>query len=539
MNVFDTVLNADIGTKLFILCADLLLIFIQYKLFKIRLVKLKKFLFVLLHALFGVLLYQITSYLILVHLVVYVAPSFIIALLLRFISKMSLKSNDQKEYRFVFKTIKGTKVVITNIFRHIALIGGAGSGKTRSFIKWVIKQMAIYNFSGLIHDYKEFDLAKTAYTHYLDSKVEFKGINFFSLRHSHQFNAVSTKAIPSPAYANEAAHTFIVNLTKMSKNTDSYFVEAAESLLAAVIWKFREDVPEKCTFAYIATFLMLASTEQVNNFIDSNIQAELLASPYRKIKESEKGAASIESTLANALRKIALPEIFWVLSGDDIDPQLNNPESPTLLCINNYMKLDTTFSPVIALIIDVCAKAMSEPNRNPSGIIVEEGSVIYLPNLVKMAATLREYLVFVLFCIQDITQGEVLYERLGIKSLLGNLGTHIYGRVMDMDTAEKYAKMYGKFFKRFTSRTRNNIAFESKSFTESERQVYIKEPEEFLDLAPGHFFGLVAEGNVRKFDETFVMYEEEEFDLPEVKQVTPKMVKANFEKIINDVKMML
>ncbi|NLT49437.1 MAG: type IV secretory system conjugative DNA transfer family protein [Ignavibacteria bacterium] len=539
MNIIETILKADVETKVFILLSLVFLIFVQYKLFKIRLKKLRNFLIFLLHVAFGALLYFVSKYHFLVHISVYVLPSLIIAGLIHFIGTINFKAKKQQTYKFYFRTVRGTKVIITNIFRHIALIGGAGSGKTRGFIKWLIMQMAKYNFSGLIHDYKKFDLAKTAYTHYLDSNVQFKGINFFSLRHSFQFNPISLKAIPAPAYANEVAHTFIVNLSKMTKTTDPYFVEAAESLLAAVIWKFREDIPNKCYFPYVATYLMLATTEQVNDFLSTNMQAELLASPYRKIIANEKGASSIESTLANALRKVALPEIFWVLSGDDIDPELNNPESPVLLCITNTMKLEATYAPIIAMIIDVCSKSMSEPNKNPSGVIVEEGSVIYLPSLAKMAATLREYLTFVLFCIQDITQGELLYERLGIKSLLGNLGTHIYGRVMDMETAEKYAKMYGRFFKRFTSRTRNSSSLGAKSYTESERQVYVKEPEEFLQLEPFHFFGLVAEGNVKKFDETFLMYDEEEFDIPEVKDVTPQMVKANFEKVYNEIKMML
>lgn len=541
MNILETVLNADFGTKVFILLSNIFLIVGQYYIFRIRLEKLKNFILLLVHVLFGLLLSRISSYHILVHLLVYILPSFTIAGIIRLISKINFKSKKIKQYPFVYRTVKGTKVVVKNIFRHIALIGGAGSGKTRGFIKWTIKQMAKYNFSGMIHDYKKFDLAKTAYTFYLDSDVEFKGINFFSLSHSLQINPVSLKAIPAPAYANEAAHTFVVNLAKMSKNSDPYFVEAAESLLAAVIWKFREDIPHKCYFPYIASFIMLGTTEQVNTFINTNIQSEILASPYRKIIANEKGSSSVESTLANALRKIGLPEIFWVLSGDDVDPELNNPDSPTMLCISNYMKLDATYSPVIALIMDVCSKSMSEPGKNPSGVIVEEGSTILLPNLAKMAATLREYLTFVMFCIQDITQGEILYERLGIKSLLGNLGTHIYGRVMDMDTAEKYAKMYGRFFKKFTSRTRNSQGIGARSYTESDRQIYVKEPEEFLQLEPFHFFGLVAEGNVKKFDETFIMYNEDdkEFDLPEVKNVTPQMVKDNFKKIINDVKMML
>ena len=483
---------------------------------------------------FGYFLSLVSEYNILVHLVIYFLPSLIIALILKHFLRARDKISNVGSFSFTYEVVKGTRVIINNIFRSVALIGGAGSGKTKSIIKPTIKQMARQNFCGAIYDYKKYDLAKTAYTHYLDSEVEFKGINFFDLSKSYQINPISPRVIISPAYANDAANVLVANLSKQSGKDDSFFIEAASSAIAGTIWKLKEDYPQYCYLPYVVSILLQKTTKQVAEFLQSNQQSSLLGSSFIKSVKSDRQSSGIEATVSNALRKIALPEIFWVLSGDDIDLDLNNPDHPTLLCLSNYMKLDSSYAPVIALILDMCSKCMSEPGMRQSGFIIEEGSTILLPNLAKIPATLREYLVFVMFCIQDITQGEELYQRIGIKKLLANLGTHIYGRVMDMETAESYAKMYGKYFQRFTSRTRKGYSITASSYTDSERQVFFKEPTEFMHLEPGEFFGLVAEGNVKKFHNRFKEYNEEEFDLPFVKKVDSNMVNDNFNRILSE-----
>lgn len=534
----DTLKGLDFQTISFILTSWVVLVTLQSIILQLSSKVLKLLLLASVHFTFGYLLVVISSYHVLVHFILYLLPTLTVAWAIHYF-RSPKKQNGKTNLSFVFRTTKGKRIEFSAVFRSFAVIGGAGSGKTKSFVKPTIKQMAENGFCGVIYDYKKMDLAKTAYTHYLDSPVEFKGVNFFNLSQSSRINPVSPKIITSPAYANEAAHVFIANLSKMSKNTDPWFVEAAESALAATIWKFRDDLPEKCFLPYIASLLMLGETEQVARFVSSNNQSQIIASPYLKIIRSDKQASAVEGTLANALRKIALPEIFWVLSGDEINFNLNDTNSPTLLCLSNYMKLDATYAPIISLIINMCAKSMSEPGRQHSGFIIEEGSTIYLPNLAKIPATLREYMVFVMFCIQDITQGEILYDKLGIKSLLSNLGNHLYGRVMDMDTAERYAKMYGKIFRRFTSRTRRTASLTAQSYTESDRQMFIKEPNEFMHLNPGEFFGLIAEGNKKTFDARFKEYNEPEFELPKLNDVTEQMVQYNFHQIVNEVKELL
>lgn len=534
MKIFSLLQHADRATIIFIIISIIVLSLVQYLAVKVK----SRFCCIVLIAViqggFGYFLSRVSEYNIYVHLIIYLLPSIIIAIILRYVLGYTMNQPAKNDFKFTYEVVKGSSVTVNNIFRSVALIGGAGSGKTKSIIKPTIKQMAKQNFCGAIYDYKKYDLAKTAYTHYLDSEVEFKGINFFDLSKSYQINPISPKVIISPAYANDAANVLVANLSKQSSKEDPFFVEAASSAIAGTIWKLKEDYPEYSYLPYVVSILLQKSTKDVANFLQSNQQSSLLGSPFIKSVKSDRQSSGIEATISNALRKIALPEIFWVLSGDDIELDLNNPAHPTLLCLSNYMKLDSSYAPVIALILDMCSKCMSEPRMQQSGFIIEEGSTILLPNLAKIPATLREYMVFVLFCIQDITQGEELYQRLGIKKLLANLGTHIYGRVMDMETAESYAKMYGKYFQRFTSRTRKGYSVTASSYTDSERQTYIKEPTEFMHLEPGEFFGLVAEGNVKKFHSRFKEYNEQEFDLPFVKKVNTQMVDDNFNKILSE-----
>lgn len=537
MNIFDLIINSDLQTKLFIIISIVILLFIQVKLLKIK--KLKYLFVLVLHIIFGFLLSVITNYNIIVHFVIYILPSFLIAFI---VHSIKVKADlIQNEIIFTYKTAKGKNLTINEngLKRHFGVFGGSGSGKTDTWIKPTIKMMAQFGITGAIYDYKNFDLAKTAYSHYLKTDINFKGINFFDLPRSYRINPIAPEYIIHPAFANSAAQTIIANLTKIGENSDPWFVEAAESVLAGTIWKLKEDMPEYCYLPYVTSIITRSDSLALVNFLKSNNQAAELASPYIKIQKSERSLGSVEGTLTNALRKIALPDIYWILSGNEVHLKLNNPLNPTLLCISNNIKVNKSYAPVIALILDMSSKVMSEKGMLPSGFIIEEGSTIRLPNLAELTATVREYFIFVMLCIQDISQGEVIYNKLGFKSVRSNLGNQIYGRVMDMDTAENYAKMYGRFFKKFTTKSRRSTDMFSSNFSVSERQTFIKEPNEFLHLNEGHFFGIISKGNVKTFDNQFFPYTDgsNELDLPIInKEATTKVVQDNFNNIISKVK---
>jgi type IV secretory pathway TraG/TraD family ATPase VirD4 len=535
MNLFNYIIHSDLQTKIFIVISLFVLSFIQFKILKIK--KFKWIVLILLQSLFGFLLSFVTVYSIIVHLVVYIFPSFLIAFI---IYKITFTPDDDNEIAFSFYLTskrKYLKISENGIFRHFGVFGGTGAGKTKSILKFTIKQMAKLNMSGVIVDYKYYDLVKAAYTHYLDSNVKFLPVNSVDLSRSLQCNPISPNYIKDPEDAIEAASSIIANLARASK--DGFWIDAGESILAGCIWKFKEDLPDKCFLPYITATISRSTSATLINFLSTNMQAQELAMPYFKAINNDRTLGNIETTVANALRKISVKKISWLLSGDDINFHLNDPKKPSILCLSNNMQADSSYSPILALILSTAARVMTKPNQNYSGFIVDEASRIKFPDLEKTVSALREYKIFFMMCMQDIAQGKRIYTD-SWRSILNNFNNQFYGNTSDQESAEMYARMYGKVYKSFKSKTKRKHEITASSISVSDRQVYIKEPNEFLNMPAGNFFGLTKNSNMVSFDETFQMYEDEEFDIPVINpNVDDDIIKENFESIIHETEELL
>ncbi|MDX1328417.1 MAG: type IV secretory system conjugative DNA transfer family protein, partial [Arenibacter sp.] len=64
-----------------------------------------------------------------------------------------------ESYRVKFNLLNGS-LVLRNIRRGASIIGSAGSGKTESIVYNFLKHFNQYEFSGVIHDYKDFEITE-------------------------------------------------------------------------------------------------------------------------------------------------------------------------------------------------------------------------------------------------------------------------------------------------------------------------------------------------------------------------------------------
>ena len=95
----------------------------------------------------------------------------------------------------------------------------------------------------------------------------------------------------------------------------------------------------------------LALTDDIGKLLEVVSVNDECAGMVASIKaglKSENQTAGIMATLQNSLAGINTPEIFWVLSGDDLTLDLNNPQEPKFLSIGNDPGLVDTYSPVIS-----------------------------------------------------------------------------------------------------------------------------------------------------------------------------------------------
>ncbi|MDP4272683.1 MAG: type IV secretory system conjugative DNA transfer family protein [Bacteroidota bacterium] len=464
-------------------------------------------------------------------LAIYVLPPLALAIFLHFISDKKIEADD---FKFIYHTDQG-KLIIENPFRGFGVFGGAGSGKTKSITKPTIENCARLNVCGAIYDYKKFDLTCCALTMYkkYNSSVKLHFVNFFDLKYSERVNPVAPEMLENPAYASQAASTLIRNLVKGSEESkDPFFIDAAESGLAGILWRLKEDFPEQCSLPYAVAISLNKDICKVYDFVSKNKQASLIAAPFLQSAVSEKQMAGVAASMSSGMRKLALPELFYVLSGNDFSLDLNNPQEPKLLCISNYQVLEDVFSPVIALTINMALKQMNQEGKSPSIVMLDEGTTIKIPNFDNIPATARENKIITFFICQDMVQGEGTYGRIGRDKILANLANQMYGLVRDPQTAERYSKMFGKEFKEFSSKSiRQGDLFISSS-TRSPREVDIYPPQVFQQLEAGEFYGVFADANHKTFNARYKMYDEIEMPMKILNSVTSSEVQRNFHEIL-------
>jgi type IV secretory pathway TraG/TraD family ATPase VirD4 len=532
--IFTNLLHSSLTTKIFVVASISILGTIQFFIFKLHWL-LRIAFFLTLHLLFALFLSKISGYNVKVHLLLYVIPSFLLALIIAFIFPSQETTSQNQTNRFniqiEFTTKSGKKIINYNPFNGIYICAGPGSGKTVTFVKPLIPQFAKYGLTGIFYDYKRFDITRTVYTHYQGTKIPVRVVDFVDMSLTNKVNPLDPTLMLSPAYAKEFSHILFENTKDGEGKDDPFFVPSAEGILAGVTWKLKEDYPEYCNLPYVVAICLNPNYKAMGAFILSNKQAALLASSFLQVLESEKTCTAITATLSNALSRFALPELFYVLSGSDFSLDLNNPSCPGVMCINNFKPLEDSLAPIIALTISVALKNLNNPGKLPSCVLIDEGSTIKLPGFDNTPATGRENGIISVFTVQDKTQVVGKYGQNGCEKILNNLMMHVYGLTRNSKLAKEYSEMMGEKEKEYKSRTSGST---SNSSTISTRKEAIYNSQTFTELAVGEFYGLIASGNVKKFNHVFRPYLQTDLSLPMIKNISDSFVKENFNTILSN-----
>jgi Type IV secretory system Conjugative DNA transfer len=480
------------------------------------------------------------SYLLIKTLNYIIGPSVIIGLVT---GLLNLKDPVDPIWDVHFLTDKGMKV-IKNIKRGVLILGAAGSGKTDSPIYCIMKHFAKSNFGGIIYDYKDGELSEIAKPLF-GQRLKIIAVHkpYIGLR----INPLSNRYITGETDINEVVKVIMANLSAGGKA--DFFTENAEALLVAIILKFHLHHNEYCTFPHIIAFILAsdfgedaesaslsdqaeAKFLKLKKFLTSDQRVQMQGSSFIMGLGSERQTAAVLSTLANSLRKLATPEIFYVLSSDDVRLDVNSKDNDSVICVINQPKIDTFLSPVIATIIHTATKQMMERDRKQSFLLLDEAPTIKLPNMAKIPATMRSFGVTTIYCMQDLSQGIMQYGRDGIKEITANLSVQYFGKTNDTETS----KYYEGFFEMIKVKTLSKSYkggggfFGSMSGTNvGEREISKVRAIEFFKLKPGQFaFISDGEGEIVKFSRQNIIREK----LDDSKLKTNEEYKRTFDEII-------
>ncbi|GAB3327571.1 conjugal transfer protein MobC [Hymenobacter humi] len=476
--------------------------------------------------------------------------------------------NLRTEYRLKGKTRQGWLNVV-NPFRAVGVLGTPGSGKSYAVINEAIRQHLAKGFSMYVYDYKFDDLSIICYNALLKNQdkfvdkdgkrvpVGFYVINFDNPRKSHRCNPLLPELMTDIVDAYESASTIMLNLNKswIQKQGD-FFVESPINFVAAIIWFLKlYEKGKYCTFPHVIEFLS-RDYEEIFPVLASYPEIENLVKPF--VSAFQKDAIEqLEGQIASAripLGRLASPQLYWVMSGNDFTLDINNPEEPKVLCVGNNPDRQAIYGAALGLYNARLVKLVNKKNKRKCSIIIDELPTIYFKGLDNLIATARSNRVSTILGFQDLSQLQRDYGQKEAEVIQNTIGTWFSGQVAG-NTAKYFSERFGKVLQQRQSLSINMRETSTSLSTQMDSMV---PASTIANLTQGNFVGSIADNIGSEENDQKVFHAKIKVDVKaidaEVKAYQPipditsfinpatgedeaeEMLKSNFNRIKTDVK---
>ena len=395
-------------------------------------------------------------------------------------------------------------------FRASMVLGIPGSGKSFSVYGPYIEQMIAKRYAMFVYDYKFPDLSRQVYNELLETygegseyAPEFCVINFNDPRRSHRCNPIHSRYLSDPADATEIAEIIMNNLTPGQKETKDFFDRSAEVYIDSLIWFLRiyED-GRYCTLPHFIE-LMSQNYEDVFEILKSYPEVETKIRPFANALAG--GAQEqLQGQIASAqipLSKFSSPALYWVMSGDDFDLDMNSNEHPKVICVGNDPDRQAIYSTCNALFTSRMFKQINHKGKRHSAVLLDELPTIYVKGLDQLVNTARSNRVAVVLGLQDKTQLERDYGDKYASVIFNTVGNVFFGAVKGK-TAQEFSKSFGKEFRRQESQTQS---IDSESVNVSFHQQELLPVDVIEGLSVGWFGGVVADDFANPIERKFFL----------------------------------
>ena len=406
-------------------------------------------------------------------------------------------------YQYQQKMHKGW-INVVNPFRGILVLGSPGSGKSYSVYEPFIDQMMAKGYAMCVYDYKYPTLSKNVYNkllqyqHRFPVKPEFCVLNFDDPMHSLRANPTHPIYIESQADCAEIAELIMLNINKVAREKNDFFTESSKALLDGTFWYLRTHEDGKyCTFPHAIEFL---------NQDYRKVIAMLVSDPDVKTKISsfadafEAGANDqLQGMIASTripLGKFTSRNLYWVMTGDDFNLAINDPEHPKVLCIGNNPDRELIYGTCIALYTSRMFKQINHQGRNKCAVLLDEMPTVYLPGLDKILNTCRSNGVVFVVGGQDVSQFYRDYGKKEADVLINTPGTTFIGQV-NGESAKTMSQVFGKLDR---VRESESIGRSNDSVSISMQEKEIMPARKIETLSTGTFFGRVADTHSDKIE---------------------------------------
>ncbi|WP_419699089.1 conjugal transfer protein MobC [Mucilaginibacter sp. NFX135] len=449
--------------------------------------------------------------------------------------------------------VRNSWINFINPLRGLLVAGTPGAGKSYFVIRHIIDQHIKKGFSMFLYDFKFDDLSVLAYNALLKYQANYKikpafwVIDFDKIYH--RCNPLDPESMDDITDATEASRTIMLGLNReWIKKQGDFFVESPINFLTAVIWYLRKYRDGKyCTLPHVIE-LMQADYDRLFAVLLKEPEITALINPF--ISAYNQGAKQqLEGQIASAkigLARLASPKLYYVLSGDDFKLDLNNSDSPKIICMGNNPQKQQIYGAVLSLYVSRMIKLVNQKDKLKSSLVFDEFPTIYVggaSGVDGLLATARSNRVAVTLAVQNFEQLKKDYgaeQADVITSIVGNI---ISGQATG-GTAKKLSENFGKILQDKNSMTINSSDV---SIAKATALDYAIPASKIAGLSSGEFVGMVADNpdqeiELKMFhsriqnDHEAIAKEQANYKpIPEVEFVSEETIQETYAQIKTDI----
>lgn len=454
--------------------------------------------------------------------------------------------------RYVLKgKVRNSFINYINLFRSLLVLGSPGSGKSYFIIRHVITQHIRKGFAMFVYDFKMPDLAVIAYNTWLKFKDNYKvapkffSINFDDLSRSNRCNPLDPSALLDLTDAVESARTILLGLNReWIKKQGDFFVESPINFLTAIIWYLRKyNSGEFCTLPHVIE-LMQADYDSLFTLLSTQKEIDVLINPFISAYKRD-AVEQLEGQIASAkitMARIASPQLYYVLSGNEFTLDINNPAAPKIVCMGNNPQKIQIYGAVLSLFTNRLLKIINQKDKLKCSLVFDEFPTL-TTDIIPTISTGRSNLISTCLGIQDASQLRKDYGREQADVIMNIVGNMAVGQVSG-DTAKFVSEKIGRIMQERESLSINRS---DTSISRSKQLEAAVPPSRISALSSGEFVGMVADNpdckiELKAFhceiinDHAGLKKEIEGYvPLPEVRKISAAIVERNYLQIKQDI----
>ncbi|MEM9647137.1 MAG: type IV secretory system conjugative DNA transfer family protein [Bacteroidota bacterium] len=392
-----------------------------------------------------------------------------------------------------------------NLFRALLVIGTPGSGKSFSVIEEVMAQFIAKKYAMIIYDFKLNTLTKKAYGYLQEARARFGDskkmpfprmyfICFDDLRRTHRNNPIDPYGLVNQSDAIDTAATLMKNLNPEWIKKQDYFSRSAISFTSGCIWYLKKKAEQ--TGQYICTpgHLALLTTVKIDVLMEimmEDVEVRQILVPFRDAleKQAMEQLAGQTSTVQISLSSIATKEIFYVMSGNDFNLEVNDPKYPKIVSLQNNPARKEVYSAPLSLYMNTILKRVNRPGRRHMALIIDELPTIFIMLLRTIIDTGRENMIATVLGIQSVGQLILDYGKELADVIYDNCANIICGGAKG-ETAKRLSELFGKIHQEKVS---INTSSSDVSTNLSTQLLELLPKSKIASMSTGYFAGLTAD----------------------------------------------